>query len=137
MASVVGWCDRYHYTGKVSYFFEQGHRHQALTNGIVEQLRVSLVGKNGLRYHSHSFANRRDVRPLQAADLLAYEWTKELIRRNGPMETRPRRPMRKSLESLLGLSHKQQHLGSAHFAAFAEGGFHAILDHMRLFRSVD
>jgi hypothetical protein len=137
IASIVAWCEKYDYRGKVSYFFEQGHRHQTITNEVIEQLRLSTTGREVLRYHSHTFADRRAVRPLQAADLLAYEWTRELIRGNDPTQRQPRRRMRRSLESLLDLSHRQQHIGSAQFAAFAAGGFRSIIDHMTQFHSVD
>jgi hypothetical protein len=45
--------------------------------------------------------------------------------------------MRKSLESLLDISHKQQHIGAAQFAAFARGGFNSIIDHMSQFNEVE
>src|ERR1035438_3878625 len=104
LAAVVSWADRYSYKGKISYFFESGHKHQSHTNKAIDMLRArdQEGGVNYLRYHSHTFAGKCDLRPLQAADLLAYEWQKELRRLNMPSN---QKTMRQSLQSLLEKTH--------------------------------
>lgn len=135
LSAVVAWADKFQYRGKISYFFERGHRHQEITNRVIRQFSASPNLESALRYWSHTFEQKKTIRPLQAADLLAYEWTKELIRINVPQNTR--RPMRRSLESLLDLTHLQQHFKAEHIQMFADGGFGALVEHTSKFNIVE
>lgn len=105
LGGVAAWIQKYSYTGKVSYFFESGHKHQGSANQAIDMLKTN--GSAYLGYHSHSFIGKRDARGLQAADLLAYEWQKELRRIN--LDNPKLRPMRKSMERLLDRTHITQH----------------------------
>jgi hypothetical protein len=80
LQGVAEWLEKYQPSSLVSYFFESGHRHQkeandTLTNVfMVPQLRAKYC------YASHTFATKIPdppgnpcVRPLQAADLLAWQ----------------------------------------------------------------
>ncbi len=134
LAAVVAWAEKRSYSGKITYFFESGHRHEGHTNEVFQELRRHPSGAAGLRYHSHAFAGKRDVRPLQAADLLAYEWHKELKRRNGPPT---HRSMRRSLMSLLDQTHIAKHFQAKHVARFFRGGYSAILDHVQEFDVIE
>jgi hypothetical protein len=136
LAAVVSWADKYSYTGKISYFFEAGHKHQSLTNNAINLLRErdQKRGANYLRYHSHTFAGKTDLRPLQAADLLAYEWQKELRRINIPPR---RRTTRRSLDSLLKRTHITQHLTASDLHEAFSKGFESIMGRMMKFDVVE
>ena len=94
------------------------------------------VGSLSLRFHSLTFGGKADFRPLQAADILAYEWCKELRRINITQEKY--RPMRRSLASLLEQPHFQQHFGPEDLREFFGGGDRArLLERMRRFDAVE
>jgi hypothetical protein len=136
LAAVVSWADTYSYKGRISYFFESGHKHQSHTNIAIEMLRMrdQEGGVNYLRYHSHTFAGKCDLRPLQAADLLAYEWQKELRRLNMPSK---QKTMRRSLQSLLEKTHITMHLTATDLnEAFAKG-FASVIGRMIKFQVVE
>ena len=109
LTAVSAWADEHSYDGKVSYWFEAGHELEGAANQAIVELSSRPVGVAGLRYGSHTFSAKADVRPLQAADLLAYEWCKELNRLNVAGHSRP---MRRSLSSLLDQSHYTTHFGA-------------------------
>ena len=134
MTGVVAWAEHHGYQGKVAYFFENGHKHQNLTNRAVAQFSATKVGTRDLRYHSHSFAGKLDVRPLQAADLLAYEWYKELKRLSDPT---CHRPMRRSLESLLEKRHIYVHLNAQDMLWLAAREFDKLSAHFSKFLEVN
>ena len=135
LGAVVAWAEKYSYQGKISYFFEAGHEHQSATDDAINMVRDGdqKRGTTYLRYHSHTFAGKRDLRPLQAADLLAYEWQKELRRLNVPSERRPRR---RSLESLLERTLITQHLGAQELHEAFTNGFESILERISKFDAV-
>lgn len=80
----------------VTYVFEAGHLHQ---NEAMEFMRNVIQNPdvtNAYRYSGHAFLPKSDAVPLQAADMLAWEWAKF---RDETYE-RGIRPIRKSLRSL-------------------------------------
>ena len=95
---------------------------------------IRASGSHYLRYHSHTFAGKRDVRALQAADLLSYEWQKELRRKNVPPTTRA---MRGSLHSLLDQPHITQHFGAEDLHLAMTQGHVALGDKMLRFDLVE
>lgn len=73
LVAVKDWADRQSYLGKVAYFFESGHRSATEANKIMNRL-VQIPGAaERHRYGSHTFALKQNVRPLQAADFLAWQ----------------------------------------------------------------
>jgi hypothetical protein len=107
--SLVGqWMDkRSPGTGDVAYFFESGFQYQAEANDLLSLAKSRNGITAGLdkmyRYRSHTFMDKRDCLPLQAADLLAWEWTKlkeDTIDRQESETLKPRE-VRRSLRSLM------------------------------------
>jgi hypothetical protein len=88
-------------------------------------------GVNYLRYHSHTFAGKCDLRPLQAADLLAYEWQKELRRLNMPSK---QKTMRRSFQSLLEKTHITMHLTATDLNEAFTKGFGSVIGRMLKFQ---
>jgi hypothetical protein len=80
------------------------------TSAAIEELCANPIGKAGFQYQSHAFIPKLGNGPLQAADLLAYEWFREISRINDPNN---QRPSRRSFAGLL------EHPGyyAAHFGA--------------------
>ena len=71
----------------ISYVFEQGSRHDKhLRRLFNEELRDE--DRNFFRVGSFELADKRVKSPLQAADILAYETTKEVVRRLTPVNPR-------------------------------------------------
>lgn len=81
LLAVRNWANQNQYNGKIAYFFESGHRSQSSANSIMDHV-FNDPGLRALyRYSSHTFADKKDVRPLQAADLIAWQWfTDEKLR---------------------------------------------------------
>ena len=68
LVGIGNWIKRANFQGEMAYFFEAGHRNQSEANAVM----AGISNTPGLNYHSHSFI-QKDVRPLQAADLLAWQ----------------------------------------------------------------
>lgn len=69
------WVARTSYNGKVAYFFEAGHEHQSEANLHLND----LMGRGEeamarVAYMSHAFVDKRHAPPLQAADMLAWQY---------------------------------------------------------------
>lgn len=135
LMAVIAWADKREYHGKISYVFEKGHRHRALTDMVIKEICGDIAELEGLRCHSHAFAAKPEMRPLQAADLLAYEWTKEMKRLNCTPPAS--RAMRRSLETLLDVPHYQQHFGATQIYEMFQHDRNALLRHMRAFTEVE
>ena len=135
LAGVVAWADKYSYQGEISYFFESGHKHEKLAHQSIKELQSRLLESRSMRVHSVTFGGKSDFRPLQAADILAYEWCKELKRKNIRQEKY--RPMRAALESLLDQSHIAQHFDAYDVHGFFDGDSERLHQRMREFHVVE
>jgi hypothetical protein len=74
VAGVQWWANHNNFSGLVTYVFESGHGNQSEANQLVTRLSKIPQKRMQQRYSSHMFADKRKVRPLQAADLLAWQW---------------------------------------------------------------
>jgi hypothetical protein len=72
LLAVESWAELKGFDGKIAYFFEAGHASQAESNRIMAE----SMDIPGVRYASHAFAKKREMRPLQAADLLSWQAAK-------------------------------------------------------------
>ncbi len=102
-------------TDSISYFFEKGHPHEAEARDFVKSASLSPELKKMYKHETDSFIPKSDAVPLQAADLLAWEWAKfkdETLDQN-------LRPLRKSLRALFEYAPKRYkvvHCGGASLA---------------------
>jgi hypothetical protein len=80
LAEVARWAEARKYQGDVAYFFESGHAHQSEANRHMTEIATHPELKKVYRYGSHSFADKKKLLPLQAADLLAWQWTTDFKR---------------------------------------------------------
>lgn len=67
--------------GKTSYFFEAGFRHEGLANRLMNNIFKTPTLREAYNYKSHTFVDKVESRPTQAADLLAWQWYKDSTRR--------------------------------------------------------
>lgn len=74
LLSVRRWADQNEYTGDVAYFFEQGHDSQREADRLLARLFSKPQLKTAYRAKGHGFYDKRKVRPLQCADILAWHW---------------------------------------------------------------
>jgi hypothetical protein len=72
LIAVESWALKVRFDGKIAYFFEAGHESYAEANRIMTE----SMDMPGLRYTSHAFVSKRDDRPIQAADILAWQAAK-------------------------------------------------------------
>lgn len=101
LAWVGRWCREAAPRELVTYYFEQGNAFQSEANHFLNLLtsEPSLSEwANRYHYYTHMFLPKRDTRPLQAADILAWEWMRD---RTEQLERVPIRPRRLSLSYLL------------------------------------
>jgi hypothetical protein len=100
---IARWAGKYAPGQTIAYVFEDGTQGKGQIADALEYVRRHR--ETWAKYHiaSYAFGNKRQVVPLQAADVLAYECFKELTnRRLQPDRPRPRR---RSLVTLLGARH--------------------------------
>jgi hypothetical protein len=77
--AVATWADLHQVDGEFSYFFEAGHKSQNESNEVM----ASLFGIRVFRYKSHAFVKKEEARPIQSADILAWQtalYRKRLIK---------------------------------------------------------
>jgi hypothetical protein len=100
LATILRWTKRARYTGSIAYFIESGHAHQREANDRLTQLAADELSREQIHYASHSFVDKRIARPLDAADMLAWQLNKfyiDTLSRRGP----GRRRMRGAFKALM------------------------------------
>jgi hypothetical protein len=109
LGGVADWADRLGYRGPIVYFFDKGGGSKALgRKGELDRLRDSILADGRLartfrldQLESWNYDFMKNLSPLQAADIVAYESWKELM--NGYFPEIPTHPQRKSMTALLGV----------------------------------
>jgi hypothetical protein len=81
LTAVKTWAAQNNYFGGVSYFFESGHRSQSEANQIMNRIFKIPALRKSHRYVAHIFADKKLVKSLQAADLIAWQWYTDHKRR--------------------------------------------------------
>ena len=84
----------------IAYFFEAGHQFAASSHFLMNYATQSPETKESYRYSAHAFVPKGEAVPLQAADMLAWEWAKY---RDETVNQR-KRVMRKSLATLFAVA---------------------------------
>lgn len=96
LSHVRAWIEKTKFKGQVAYFFEAGHKHQTQANGIMNDIFADPQLRDHFHYAAHAFADKKQVRPLQAADLLAWQFHTD-----GKRKRAGRRDSRKDLIALV------------------------------------
>lgn len=87
LTAVRGWANKFNFRGSISYVFEAGHKSQGEANGIMTRIFKKPNLRAEHRYAEHVFAEKRIVLPLQAADIIAWQWfteNKRILERTRP-----------------------------------------------------
>jgi hypothetical protein len=110
LVAVKSWITRNKFSGKVAYFFEAGHINQADANNIMKNIFKNQVLRQSYQYAAHAFVPKEDVRPVQAADILAWQHRTHIIRafKGNPIG-------RKDYASMLDLPHEMLHINESNF----------------------
>lgn len=77
-------------TDLVSFIFEQGDASQGDADALMNIARRDPALRHAYHYHSHAFAGKTEALPLQAADLLAWEYSRYRSRRQKARTERTR-----------------------------------------------
>ena len=89
LIAVTSAMDKRFPTEGMSFFFEAGFKDQGLANKMMNNIFADPRLRKRYRYKVHTFIDKKECRPTQAADLLAWQWYKDLTRRaNGLTEPR-------------------------------------------------
>ncbi len=94
LTAVRGWANKTGYNGDIAYFFESGHKSQSEANALMNRLFERKNLRDEHRYVSHTFADKGKVLPLQAADLIAWQWFTDHKRRMAGKKPEPRKDCR-------------------------------------------
>ena len=98
------WLRQNPWATEMSYFFEAGHAKQGHADMLMKFLFSRQKLEDRLRYGGHAFIPKDKPSPVQAADLLAWQWRTDRERHT---EGKPRR---KDCTSLLEHPHTAMHL---------------------------
>jgi len=72
LIAVGSWAAKFGFDGKIAYFFEAGHKFQAEANKVMNE----TIDLPEFKYASHAFVKKIDTRPIQSADILAWQAAK-------------------------------------------------------------
>ena len=106
IAGVGSWINYHRVSVTTSFFFESGHKSQTAANRTMNLLFDSPLAKAQYGYVTHSFIEKTSFSPIQAADILAWQWAKDYKRR---LQGKSRRM---DLEELLKAPHWTLHWSS-------------------------
>jgi hypothetical protein len=80
LASIRTWIIRNGFEGDIAYFFEAGHQKQSEANAVMNRLFKDKGMRESYHYVAHSFVDKKKVRPVQTADILAWQQATQLKR---------------------------------------------------------
>jgi hypothetical protein len=78
-----------HGVSAVAYFFESGDQYQAQSQQFISVATENPELKAMYCHRSHTVADKSDVRLLETADILAWEWAKHRERSRSKQDMRP------------------------------------------------
>jgi hypothetical protein len=81
LSGIYGWIMRNQFDGKIAYFFEAGHKYQGQANELMNSIFGNPALRQEYRYASHSFVTKEEARPVQAADILAWQHAADMKKR--------------------------------------------------------
>ena len=116
--TVRTWMEDSGRVGSVAYFFEAGHEFQSKANGMMDKAFKDERLRKICMYRSHTFMDKRDSRPAQSADLLAWRWFTDKKRKLQP-ERFPN--PRKDFQSLVEADHKVVHADASFLQWMMDG----------------
>jgi len=95
LSMVSTWARQSGFNGDLAYFFEAGHKDERYARMQMNKLFQNEQVKRATHYTSHTFGDKLEHVPLQAADILAWLWGNFTVNRGTG------RPLRQDLRALL------------------------------------
>jgi hypothetical protein len=80
LAGIRTWIIKNNFEGEIAYFFEAGHANQSEANALMKRIFDNARLKSAYRYVGHSFVDKEKVRPVQTADILAWQQATQVKR---------------------------------------------------------
>jgi Protein of unknown function (DUF3800) len=80
LAGIKSWIQKNNFDGEISYFYEAGHASKSEANRIMNRIFSNSELRASYHYSTHTFADKEKLRPLQAADILAWQWHTQMKR---------------------------------------------------------
>ena len=77
---VEQWANENNFNGDIAYFFEAGHAYQPQANKLMNAVFKSEYFNRKFRYGSHTFVDKTKARPIQSADILAWQAATDIKR---------------------------------------------------------
>lgn len=140
LMSVRRWADERKYSGDVVYYFENGHESRAEADRLMKEIFSEPTLRKAYRVVQHGFHNKGEVRLLQCADILAWQWFIQAKKMEALGIKDPRNcavPVRKEFAALI--LQKQERYVMQIFDAMqirSLANFHALQKFKRNWRSV-
>jgi hypothetical protein len=97
LAVIHEWIVRNLFSGKIAYFFEAGHKHAPEANAIMNVIFNHPGMRDEYRYSAHAFVPKETVRPVQTADILAWQHATDVKKIQGG----DKKKRRKDFEALI------------------------------------
>jgi hypothetical protein len=105
LSSVLVWMQHHPAVIGARYFFESGHDDEHQAHTLMKTIFRAPDLRTAYKYKGHGFVDKQSTRPIQCADILAWQWFKDFIRRHNGISKR-----RADCEALLsGTPHYVQH----------------------------
>lgn len=80
LAGIRNWITRSRFYGEIAYFFESGHDSKGEADALMKRIFANPSLKQGYCYAAHAFVDKVRVRPVQTADILAWQQATQLKR---------------------------------------------------------
>jgi hypothetical protein len=80
LTGIKSWVMRNGFHGEVAYFFEAGHASQPQANALMKRIFDNPTLRSAYCYANHSFVDKIKVRPVQTADILAWQQATQVKR---------------------------------------------------------
>ncbi len=97
---------------RVGYFFEDGHAHRAKAAKLIAEILEVPSLKRRYCWFAGGFTSKEAGGPIQAADVLAWQWCKDRVR----FKERPDRPQRRDCAALLEAPVRVLHIDAGEHA---------------------
>ena len=105
LMGVSNWLEITGRKGRVGYFFEAGHKHQARAHRLMDYLFQASEHRDQYQYGGHGFVPKESSCAIQAADLLAWQFFQHRKRVDA------KKPQRKDFEALVkGKTYNVRHI---------------------------
>jgi hypothetical protein len=67
------WIVRNQFNGKIAYYFEAGHKNESEANEIMNIIFGNPNLRASYRYAAHGFVDKKEIRAIQTADIIAWQ----------------------------------------------------------------